>query len=85
MQDERLGFRRAAFPPRGVISCWRAVEGECVPERGIAEEWRRLGSLTVSAAVLADLLQLHDRKLPGDKGEGEEKMIRKAETSTKHH
>lgn len=58
--------------PWGVISGWRAVEGERVPEK-----YRRLDSLTVSAAVLADLLQLHDRKLPGDtvEGGGREKTI----------
>lgn len=38
VQDERLRFRRAAFSPWGVISGWRAVEGERVPERGIAVE-----------------------------------------------
>lgn len=56
--------RKQPFP-RGVISGWRAVEGERVPGR-----WRRLGPLTVSAAVLADLLQLHDWKLAGDTLEG---------------
>lgn len=84
MRDERLRFRRAAFSPWGVISGWRAVQGERVPERGIAVEWWRLGSLTVSAAVLADLLQLHDRKLPGDKAGEEEKTINKVENFPKH-
>lgn len=40
------------------------MEGECLVEMGDAALWWRLGSLTASAPVLANL-ELHDRTEPG--------------------